>query len=103
MFPEDFMEGEVFLGRSVEKEKLTALASQRGIVFWNKSTGMSLVSDSVFLLSDQECLQVCPEKLSCCRSSHHVHGAPERSFCCGYLVFAFSRRTENSGDFYFPS
>lgn len=54
----------VFLGRSVDKEKVTALASQCVTICWNKSTGMRLPSDFVFPWSDQECLQVCPEKLT---------------------------------------
>lgn len=95
----------VFLGRNIYQEKLTALTSPCVTVCWDRSAGMSQVSASIFPAWLRASTRVR-------RRTHlvvvipglHVDGAPEWSFCCGYLVFASSRRTaENNGDFHSPS
>lgn len=95
----------VFLGRNIYPEKVTALTSLCVTVCWDRSTGMSQVSASLVPASD------CGHLTGVHPRTHsavvipglHVDAAPQRSFCCGYLVFASSRRTaEDNGSFHSP-
>lgn len=96
----------VFLGRNIYKEKLSALTSQCVTTCWN--TGNRNESRKRFHLpvvrpgaTDYRCSLKCSP--SCCHSGLQVAGAPEWSFCCGYLVFGSAKRTENNGNTYSPS
>lgn len=65
VFPETFMVGEVLSSRvETFTKRLTAFTAQYVTACRNQRTGMSQVSGSVFVASDQECLQVSPEGLT---------------------------------------
>lgn len=95
----------VFLGRNIYKDKLSALTSQCVTTCWN--TGNRNESRKRFHLpvvrpgaTDYRCSLKCSPK--CCHSGLQVAGAPEWSFCCGYLVFGSAKRTGEQWKHLFP-